>query len=224
MSANIGALAVGDGKGKSERTRDALLAAGIRLFSEQGYDATSTRQVEALAGVQRNLMTYHFGGKEDFWKACMVALNGRMGALLEPVFDQSKDIAPRERVRFLIRRYVRASAAVPEVARILFDEGRSSGWRLEWLVDNYIRSFFDTIAQVFKEGRQSNAIPDIPLINFYYFLAASGAMFSMSAEFKLLTGKDAFEDAMVDAQANAIADLLTAHTHTTVKAADAAND
>jgi AcrR family transcriptional regulator len=55
--------------GKAEKTREDLLIAGIQLFSEQGYEATSTRQVEALAGAQRNLMSYHFGSKERFWKA-----------------------------------------------------------------------------------------------------------------------------------------------------------
>ncbi len=209
MSAEPAVISANGARGRTEKTREMLLEAGVSLFSERGYEATSTRQIETRAGVQRNLMTYHFGSKEEFWKACMVRLNERMRKRLAPAIAQSKDIEPGERIRFLIRRYIRASAAVPEIARIMFDEGRSNGWRLEWLVDNYIREFYDTIGQLFEDGRSSKAIPDIPLINFYYLLAAGGAIFSMSAECKLLTGKDAFSEAMVDAQANAIAKLLT---------------
>ena len=36
---------------KSEITRQKLIEAGIRLFSENGYEATSTRQVQMDAGV-----------------------------------------------------------------------------------------------------------------------------------------------------------------------------
>ncbi|MEM7568330.1 MAG: TetR/AcrR family transcriptional regulator [Pseudomonadota bacterium] len=205
------AFAVGDdGKGKAERTQDALIEAGIALFSEQGYDATSTRQIEARAGVQRNLMTYHFGGKEEFWKACMVVLHGRMQAVMAPAIDQSQDIDPRERIRFVVRRYVRASAQTPEIARIMFDEGRVQGWRLEWLVEHYVRDFYALIGGLFRQARKSKAVPNIPIETFYYFLTSSGAVFSMSAEFKLLTGKDAFSEAMIDAQAAALVDVLTA--------------
>ncbi|MCG8440626.1 MAG: TetR/AcrR family transcriptional regulator [Caulobacterales bacterium] len=199
----------GGSREKTEKTRQALLEAGVGLFSEQGYEATSTRQVEARAGVQRNLMTYHFGSKEEFWKACMVRLNERMTAMIAPAVSQSTDIEPAERIRFLIRRFVRASAAAPEIGRIMFDEGRCNGWRLKWLVDEFNRDFFKTVGALYEDGRERGVIPDIPLVNFYYFLVGSSALFSMSAECELMTGQNTLEEAMVDAQADAVAKLLT---------------
>ncbi len=194
---------------KTEKTRDQLLEAGIALFSQQGYEGTSTRQIETQAGVQRNLMTYHFGSKEEFWKACTERVYERMRGFLGPAFTQSKDIEPGERVRFLIRRYVRASAAVPEFARIMFDEGRGNSWRLKWLVDQYTREFYETVADLFDDGRKRHMIPDIPLTNFYYLLVGSASIFSMATECDLLTGEDALSEAMIDAQADTIAKLLT---------------
>ena len=41
---------------KADLTRRKLLDAGIELFSSNGYDATSTRNVETHAAVQRNLI------------------------------------------------------------------------------------------------------------------------------------------------------------------------
>ncbi len=195
--------------GKTEQTREKLLEAGIYLFSQQGYDGTSTRQIEARAEVQRNLMTYHFGSKEEFWKACVAQLYGRMRSILGPAIVQSKDIEPGERVRFLIRRYVRASAEVPEIARIMFDEGRCNGWRLKWLVENYSGAFFETVSTLFADGRKRHVVPDIPLTHFYYLLVGSASMFSMTAECELLTGQNATDEAMVDAHAETMARLLT---------------
>ncbi|MEM6534237.1 MAG: TetR/AcrR family transcriptional regulator [Pseudomonadota bacterium] len=199
-------------RGRTELTRNTLLEAGILLFSEQGYEATSTRQIEARAGVQRNLMTYHFGSKDEFWKACMTRLTGQMGDRLGPAVLQSNDIELRERIRFLIKQFVRTSASMPEFARIMFDEGRSNGWRLEWLVANNKTRFFERLKTLFDDGRKADFIPDMPFVNFYYTLVGSAAIFSMSAECELLTGKTPLNDKIVDAHAETIANLLTKKT------------
>ena len=196
-------------RSKSEKTRELLIAAGIQLFSRQGFEATTTRQIENVAEVQRNLMSYHFGGKDAFWKACMHRLFERVDAHLGQALEQSNDIEPRERTRFLIRRFIRASAANPELSRIMFDEGRSESWRLEWLVEQKSRSFFQQVRAIFEEGRERGAIPDIPFPNFYYSLVGGAAIFCMSAECEMLIGTSSINDAMVDAQADAIARLLT---------------
>ncbi|MEM9438601.1 MAG: TetR/AcrR family transcriptional regulator [Pseudomonadota bacterium] len=193
---------------RTERTRAALLAAGINLFSQQGYDATSTRQIETKAAVQRNLMTYHFGSKEQFWKACMTALNGRMADQMAPALSLPDGMDPGEKIRATIRQFVRASAAVPEVGRIIFDEGRQPSWRLEWIVAHYAGGFFGEIGRLFDQGREAGLIADIPKVSFYYMLVGSAALFAMSAEAKIITGKDAFDPATVDAHANSVAALL----------------
>lgn len=196
-------------RGKTQATRTALLESGIQLFASQGYQATSTRQVETEASVQRNLITYHFGNKDDFWKACMAVINSRMATLLQPAVEQSRDLAPLDRIRYLIRRFVRASAQYPEIGRVMFDEGRSDTWRLRWFIDHYSRSFFDTVEQLFEEARAQGAIPDVPLTSFYYMLVSSSAVFTLSAECALLTGQDVNDPKMIEAHADAIAMLLT---------------
>ncbi len=195
---------------KSEVTRAKLIDAGIRLFSEQGYEATSTRQVQEAAGVQRNLITYHFGSKEAFWKACMSELFGHMTRLLRPAIVQSKDIEPGERIRFLIRRFIRASAEWPESTRIMFDEGRCDDWRLEWLVQHYVRPFFDTVTDVYEAGNLGRS--GLSVIQFYYLLVSSASVFAMAPEYRLLSGKDPFKEDAIDEQAHVMAMLLTGGT------------
>jgi AcrR family transcriptional regulator len=212
MSAQATSTAVSDKPqvgGRAGETRRKLLDAGTFLFAQHGYEATSTRQIETHAGVQRNLMGYHFGSKEEVWKACMSRLFARMVSALRPAMVQSRDIEPVERIRFLIRQFIRASAATPEINRIMFDEGRSNDWRLEWIVEHYVRDFFGTVTELFEAGRRHHVIPDLSPIQFYYLLVGSASMFSMAPECRLLSGRDPAEDAMVDAQADAIAALLT---------------
>ena len=53
-------------------TRGSLLAAAKRLFAAQGYDGTSVKQIADLAGVNVSLVSYHFGGKENLYRAILL--------------------------------------------------------------------------------------------------------------------------------------------------------
>ena len=50
-------------------TKDKILNAAERLIGEQGYAATSLRQIIAEAGVNLAAVHYHFGSKEDLLDA-----------------------------------------------------------------------------------------------------------------------------------------------------------
>ncbi len=52
-------------------TRQTILDAAETLFAEQGYAATSMRQLTSAAGVNLAAVSYHFGGKEELTKAVL---------------------------------------------------------------------------------------------------------------------------------------------------------
>jgi TetR/AcrR family transcriptional regulator len=54
-------------------TRRALLEAGTHLFSERGYDAVSVEDLARRAGVNKALISYHFGGKRRLYVAVLEA-------------------------------------------------------------------------------------------------------------------------------------------------------
>lgn len=54
----------------SPTTREALLDAGIKLFGQHGFAATSTRALAEAAGANIAAIAYHFGSKEGLREAC----------------------------------------------------------------------------------------------------------------------------------------------------------
>lgn len=48
----------------AEQTRGALVRAALKLFGQQGFDGTSTREIAAEAKANIGSIAYHFGGKE----------------------------------------------------------------------------------------------------------------------------------------------------------------
>ena len=60
--------------------REQLLDVGRALFAEKGFDATSTEEIAARAGVSKPVVYEHFGGKEGLYA---VVVDREMSDLLE---------------------------------------------------------------------------------------------------------------------------------------------
>jgi AcrR family transcriptional regulator len=54
---------------RGDATRQALIAAALRIFGRDGFHAASTRAIAEAAGVNLALIRYHFGGKEALYLA-----------------------------------------------------------------------------------------------------------------------------------------------------------
>ena len=54
---------------RGNASRDALIRAGLRVFSRIGFDAARTRDIAVEAGVNQALIAYHFGGKRGLYLA-----------------------------------------------------------------------------------------------------------------------------------------------------------
>ena len=84
--------------------RQALISAAAQLFHRQGYDATSTREIAALVGMQPGSPFYHFGNKQDLLLAVMVEgmrqASERQRAACARLSGQE---SARERLRVLVR-------------------------------------------------------------------------------------------------------------------------
>jgi len=65
-----------------EGTRRALIDAGLRLFGQQGFAATSVRQLATEAGANIAAIAYHFGSKDGLRLACAKEFGRRMGAAI----------------------------------------------------------------------------------------------------------------------------------------------
>lgn len=52
-----------------DRTREALLDAALEQFAEKGYEGARTADIAGTAGVNKQLINYHFGGKAGLHEA-----------------------------------------------------------------------------------------------------------------------------------------------------------
>jgi len=72
-------------------TRDALLAAGTELFAERGYDGVPVWEIAKKAGVNKAMISYHFGGKRKLY---LTIVGATFSEILERVEGLAASTAP----------------------------------------------------------------------------------------------------------------------------------
>ncbi len=111
-------------------TREAIVVAARRQFSELGYDRTSLRQVGLEAGVDPTLVSHFFGSKQRLFVE-VVELPFRPPEVIPSLLEGPRDELGLRLVRFVLRvletpegrarvvGMVRAATAEPEAARLV---------------------------------------------------------------------------------------------------------
>lgn len=87
-------MTVPDAPAKPEGTAADLIAAGLKLFGQKGFAATSTREIAAEAGANIASIAYHFGSKDGLRLACGQEVRRRIGGTVAAVLEGPADAPP----------------------------------------------------------------------------------------------------------------------------------
>ena len=95
------------------RTKRALLDAALVEFAEKGRAGARVSRIAERAGVNKQLISYYFGGKD-----------GLYDALIERWLEQESEFAPRELpLDELVARYIRDGVDHRDMHRLLIRDG-----------------------------------------------------------------------------------------------------
>ena len=89
-----------DGRDAPSRgdTRSRIQAVAVELFSEQGYDKTSLREIAERLGVTKAALYYHFKSKEDIIRSLIDDYFGQMDSLVAWARQQPRTPAVRAEI------------------------------------------------------------------------------------------------------------------------------
>jgi len=191
-------------------SREAILEAALAAFASKGFDGATTREIAARAGVNHGLIPYYFGGKPKLWRAAVDRAFARLMAGLDAVVDAPGLPSEEERVRVLIRGFVRFVADHPEFVLLMHEEGKRRGERMRWLVDRHVKPMFERMTLLICRAQaEGSLLPELDPVHFHYIVAgAIGVFFHQAEECRRLTGVDPFDDAVVEEHARAVEILL----------------
>lgn len=147
-------------------TRLALLNAGLHLFGHQGFAATSTREIAALAGTNVASIAYHFDGKDGLRLGCAQEFARRVSAVMmqDSPPPATPDLA-RAALKAALRRMVGfmvgssdAAELVPFMLREINEDGPSVDLIYAALMEPAHRRFCALWALATGQEPESDAI------------------------------------------------------------------
>jgi len=194
---------------RTRDTREKIVISALEAFADKGFEGARTRDIAVRAGVNQGLITYHFLSKEDLWKAAVDHIFGMVSESLGGRFRALEEVDPLTRGRLVLRHYVRFAAAHPELHRLMVQEGKTDGPRMQWLVDRHVRPLYEASRALIKVAQSEGMLPRISPVHLHYMvLGAAAHLFVMAPECRRLTGEDPMRKDVVETHADAIVSMF----------------
>lgn len=193
----------------ADPTRDRILAAAADLFAERSFDGATTREIAARAGVAQPLLNYHYRSKDELWRAAVDSLFHALTSSMAAHLEEVREVDDLTRAKLQVREFVTFSARHPQLHRIITQESKSDGARMDHLVERHVRPLYEATVALFEQLVRDGVVPDIPPAHLYYILTGAGpTMFVLAPECRRLTGLDPESDDVIEAHADAVCTLL----------------
>jgi AcrR family transcriptional regulator len=130
-----------------------ILAAGRAAFAALGFDGTTLREVADRAGVQHQLIVYHFGTKLALWKAVVSDICAENKTWLAEIERKASHVGAAAALSELVSTFVRFTARRPELHRMLTFESGGNNERLQWWIDAHVRDFHALSTRLIREAQ-----------------------------------------------------------------------
>jgi len=106
----------------AEKRRAQLLEIAVGLFSQRGFEGTTTKAIAAAAGVSEGIIFQHFATKEDLYSAILDYTAKESG--VEEWEEQLRGYAEREDdealVRSMVERILQSDRKDPQFQRLMY--------------------------------------------------------------------------------------------------------
>lgn len=158
----------------------------------QGYDSTSTRTIATKAGVCQAAVDFHFGSKDDLWRAAAEKAFGEFHTTFGTALETTAHLDPRSRAEELITEAVVFFAKHPELHRFLTNT--TPGPRLQWLIKTHIQPLHEVFDALIADldADLEDEVPDRSHL-FYMFIGAASTPYEMAEEFQEVNGTSPFD-------------------------------
>jgi AcrR family transcriptional regulator len=192
-----------------DETRARLLKAADELFGTRGFDATTTRDIAERSGVNKALIHYHYGTKDDLLQALLDGYYARLGEALTPALAQPGP--PLKQVEAVLDAYSDFLAENLAFCRIVQREV-ASGLHVERIVARTLPTLQLGVAWLAKTApRPPAGLEAAQVLTSLYGLVVT--YFTHGEVLRRLTGEDPFSPRALAARkrhVRAVAGLLLA--------------
>ncbi|MDP9866143.1 MULTISPECIES: TetR/AcrR family transcriptional regulator [Streptosporangium] len=179
-----------------ERTRERIIEAARAEFSAKGFAGARVSEIAARAGVNKQLISYYFGGKEGLLKALTSRWHSRESAFAGASFPLTE----------LVRFHVRATVSDRDSARILIWEGLEESGGESAAVAEDMRRDVEDMRRRQRAGEFPDDLDPAHLLLMLFSASNAGAVFPQVA--RAICGEDPASEEFAERYGEQLARLL----------------
>jgi TetR/AcrR family transcriptional regulator len=177
------------------RNRQAILDAGLEVFSAQGFRGATLDQIAEAAGLSKPNLLYYFPSKEAIH---VTLLSHLMDTWLDPLRDMDPEGEPLEEILAYVRRKLEMSRDFPRESRLFANEILQGAPRMRAALETELKELVARKARVLtgwmEEGRIA-PVPPVHLIFSIWALTQHYADFDVQVRAVLGEGHDPYAEA-----------------------------
>lgn len=196
---------------RSDQSRDRILHAAIREFSEHGLAGARTSAIAAAARVNKALLYYYFRDKEGLYAAALEEVAGKVAGEALAVLDL--DCSSGERVlRFVLQHFDRIFSqhgfqSLMQQEMVRFRTGQSNAMRI--LAKKAFEPMWGRTQQLVEDGIHSGELCNVDPMQMLYAALGANVFFFLSAPMvRLVTSTDPLDPGAVAARRTAALEYL----------------
>jgi TetR/AcrR family transcriptional regulator len=196
---------------RPDPSRDRILQAAIREFSEHGLAGARTNTIAAAARVNKALLYYYFRDKEGLYAAALEEVASKVAGEAMSVLDLK--CSPGERVlRTVLQHFDRILSnngfqALMQQEMIRFRTGQSNALRI--IAQKAFAPTWNRMLQIVEEGIRSGELCDVDPLQLLYGAIGANVFYFLSAPMvHLVIGRDPLEPASIAVRRTAAIECL----------------
>ncbi len=135
-------------------TKESLLIAAKRIFAHKGFDGATVKDIADEAGVNVSLVSYHFNGKENLFRACIQAYGENRLEAAENFLKSPQSTEDfRVRLTLYLEDYLLSAIREQDTMMIMHRECMSSNPLTEDLFEGVFMKSLYKMIEFFSEAR-----------------------------------------------------------------------
>lgn len=136
-----------------------LIKAAKKIFADKGYDGATVKDIADEAGLNISLVSYHFNGKENLYRECLISVGERGLHSAERLLKEPKNRDEfRVKLTLFIEEFIERHFEEIEVSEIIYRESTSDNKVIRELFDSVFFKFFAQLENFFKSSIKNKII------------------------------------------------------------------
>ncbi|MDA8169522.1 MAG: TetR/AcrR family transcriptional regulator [Nitrospiraceae bacterium] len=145
-----------DNAEKARGTREKLLEAGLRLFSEKGYLGSTTKDIALRAGVAELTLFRHFSSKEALFKEIINSYT--FLPALKGLLPELQEMAYEDALALIAKKFLNRLSERRELIRIMYSEMQLYPSKVKEIYHNFIDELTRTLASYFEHLQERGVL------------------------------------------------------------------